>query len=351
MRKPRLSPLGSMITTVSLAIGVGAVAIVYLWAVAIAGHRGAAGSVVVGGLLGILLALAIGVYFARLIAIRIRRIEDAARKVADGDFTTRIPIDNSGQLGQLARTFNEMQRRLAELDNARKQFIANASHELRTPVFSLGGFVELLDEEDPTPEERAEFVRTMRDQIERLTKLTADLLNLSQLDAGGVVLQSEPVDLGEIAREIAREIGPRADRRDSRLELRTPEHPVCGLADPDRVRQITRILLDNALTHPPPGTEVTVTAYTADNRAHLTVADNGPGIPQRAQGHVFERFYTADSAGGSGLGLAIAQELAQRMQGHVAISSSRRFTAFTLELPPAPPEETREQAGAAQTTA
>ena len=81
-----------------------------------------------------------------------------------------------------------MQRRLAELDSARKQFIANASHELRTPIFSLGGFVELLEEEDPSPEERAEFVRTMRQQIERLTKLTADLLNLSQLDAGGIVM-------------------------------------------------------------------------------------------------------------------------------------------------------------------
>ncbi len=91
-----------------------------------------------------------------------RLIEDAARKVADGDFATRIPVDSSGQLGQLARTFNEMQRRLAELDSARKQFIANASHELRTPIFSLGGFVELLDEEDPSPEEREEFVRTMR---------------------------------------------------------------------------------------------------------------------------------------------------------------------------------------------
>ena len=82
-----------------------------------------------------------------------------------------------------------MQRRLAELDSARKQFIANASHELRTPIFSLGGFVELLEEEDPSPEERAEFVHTMREQIERLTKLTADLLDLSQLDAGAVAMQ------------------------------------------------------------------------------------------------------------------------------------------------------------------
>ena len=137
-----------------------------------------------------LLALGIGFYFAQLVGIRVKRIERAARKVADGDFATSIPVDSSGQLGQLARTFNEMQRRLAELDSARKQFIANASHELRTPIFSLGGFIELLEDEEPSPEERAEFVRTMRQQIDRLTKLTADLLDLSQLDAGGTVMKA-----------------------------------------------------------------------------------------------------------------------------------------------------------------
>ena len=106
-------------------------------------------------------------------------------------------------------------------------------------------------------------------------------------------------------------------------------------ADPDRVRQIIRILLDNALTHTPEGTKVTVTTYSENRRAELTVSDEGPGIPQRVQGRVFERFYTADSAGGSGLGLAIASELAQRMEGRITITSNKRFTAFTLDLPPA----------------
>ena len=102
------------------------------------------------------------------------------------------------------------------------------------------------------------------------------------------------------------------------------------------MRQVIRILLDNALTHTPEGTKVTVTTYSANGRAELTVSDEGPGIPQRVQKRIFERFYTADSAGGSGLGLAIASELAQRMEGEITISSSRRFTAFTLDLPPGP---------------
>ena len=353
MRRIRLTPLGSMITTVSLSISIGTAVLIYAYVSLASGDGGAKDDVVVAGLIGLIPALAIGLYFAQMVTVRIRRIEDAARKVADGDFGVRIPVDSTGQLGQLARTFNEMQRRLAELDTARKQFIANASHELRTPIFSLGGFIELLEEDEPSPEERDEFIRTMRQQVERLTKLTADLLNLSQLDAGGIVMEIRDLDLCSLSREVAREFGPRADLRGSRLEVRVPDRPVFASADPERVRQILRILLDNALTHTPEGTSVTVTTYSVNRRAELTVSDDGSGIPQRLQGRLFERFYTATASGGSGLGLAIARELAQRMDGRIAIASSKRFTAFTLDLPPAtaPPALQRSGAGAPRVSA
>lgn len=339
MGKLRLTTLGSRITVTAVGICLGTVAVIYLYTVTIAGGASGLSSVklqiVVGGLIATAIATLLGVYYAQRAVGNVRRLQEAANKVAEGNFETTIPVASVGQLAPLARTFNEMQRRLAELDSARKQFIANASHELRTPIFSLGGFVELLDEENPSPEERAEFVRTMRQQIERLTKLTADLLDLSQLDAGAMVMQARSVDLGGLAREVTKEFSARAELRGSRLELRTPEQSVIARGDPDRVRQIIRILLDNALTHTPEGTNVTVTTYSANRRAELTVSDEGEGIPQRVQNRIFERFYTADSAGGSGLGLAIASELAQRMRGRITISSSRRFTAFTLDLPPA----------------
>jgi signal transduction histidine kinase len=340
MRWFRLTTLGNRITMIAATIAVGTAILIYIYTVAVGGAASGLGAVkeqiAVGGLIALVVSVAVGLYYARLASRNISNLQAAAHKVAAGNFETPIPISSAGQLGELARTFNEMQRRLAELDSARKQFIANASHELRTPIFSLGGFVELLEEEDPSPEERAEFVRTMREQIERLTKLTRDLLDLSQLDAGAVAIQSRNLDLGSLAREVAREFGPRADGHGSRLELRTPDRPVAARADPERVRQVIRILLDNALTHTPEGTKITVTTYSANRRAELTVSDDGPGIPPRVQSRIFERFYTADSAGGSGLGLAIARELAQRMQGRVAIASSKRFTAFTLDLPPAP---------------
>jgi signal transduction histidine kinase len=292
--------------------------------------------ILIAGAIALVLALIAGYYAARALSRRLGRLEDAARKVADGDFATPIPVDSSDELGQLARTFNDMQRRLADLDSARKQFIANASHELRTPIFSLGGFVELLEDEDPDPVARAEFVQTMREQIERLTKLTTDLLDLSRLDAGELEVRARTVDLGMLATEAAREFGPVADRRGSRLQVRTPQESAYAFADPDRTLQIIRILLDNALTHTPEGTKVTVTTYNENSRAVLTVSDEGPGVPKRVQERMFERFYTGDSVGGSGLGLAIARELAQRMGGRIAVTSSKGFTAFSLDLPPAP---------------
>jgi signal transduction histidine kinase len=334
MRNLRAALRGRM-TRVALVIAFGTTAIIYVWVVTIEGHTEVRHDIVVAGVIALLAAFVIGYFNAQQVARRLNRIEAAARKIADGDFGSRIPVDSTGQLGRLARTFNEMQRRLAELDGARKQFIANASHELRTPIFSLGGFVELLEDEDPSPEERDEFVHTMREQIERLTKLTADLLDLSQLDAGAMIVQDDSVDLGALARDVAREFGPRADTHGSRLELRRPSRQVIARADPERVRQITRILLDNALTHTPEGTKVTVTANSVNRRVELTVSDEGPGIPKRVQSRIFERFYTAETGGGSGLGLAIARELAQRMHGRISITSNKRFTAFTLDLPPA----------------
>jgi two-component system, OmpR family, sensor kinase len=297
--------------------------------------------IVIAGMIALALSLLAGFWAARAISRRLSRLDRAAQRVARGDFVP-IPVDSSDELGQLARTFNDMQRRLAELDHARKQFIANASHELRTPIFSLGGFVELLDEEDPDPESRAEFVRTMREQVVRLTKLTTDLLDLSKLDAGALEISAGSVNLGELATEIAREFGPAADLHGSRLEVRTPDRRPLAEADPDRVRQIIRILLDNALGHTPEGVKVTVTTTQDHGRAELIVSDEGgPGIGPRAQAQIFERFYTGDSAGGSGLGLSIARELAERMNGRLGVVSSKGFTAFILDLPLARPAPSR----------
>lgn len=279
---------------------------------------------------------------------RLQQLAEAAQNAAGGDFATQVPVGTPSELGDVARAFNEMQQRLYDLERARRQFIANASHELRTPIFSLGGFVELLEEEDLDPATRAEFISSMRAQIERLTKLTADLLDLSKLDAGAIHFRPRPIELGRLADEVAREFGPRADAHGSRLEVRTPDRPVTAMADPDRSRQIIRILVDNALKHTPYGTKVTITCAAHEARVTLTVFDEGPGIRKHVQARMFDRFYTAAESGGSGLGLSIARSLAVRMNGQLSAKVRRGSTAFTLDLPRA--ETAREPTDAVSAT-
>jgi len=271
-------------------------------------------------------------------ARRLRRLERAAERVAQGDFSVPIPVGTRDEVGQLALTLDEMQRRLRRLDSARREFIANASHELRTPIASLGGFVELLDEDpEPDPESRREFVRTMRGQIERLTKLATDLLDLSRLDAGALSLRSEPIDALELAADIAAEFSAAADRHRTELRVVSPDgHEPLIQADRGRATQIMRILIDNALKHTPEGTEITITSSCTPTSCCLSVSDDGPGIDPRCRDKVFDRFFTADAVSGSGLGLAIARELARLMGGDLELETRhRRHTTFTLTLPSA----------------
>jgi len=277
------------------------------------------------------LALIGGYWVAQALARRVRRLEDGAEQVAAGNFIEPLPVDSDDELGQLTRTFNEMQHQLRRVDVARKDFVATASHELRTPIFSLGGFVELLRDEELDDETRREFLDTMSEQVERLQKLAVNLLDLSSLDAGSMRLEREPVDLSEVARAVTSEFRPVLAPERPPVELRLPEPGVQASCDRERVAQIIRILLDNALTHTPEGTQVTVTSYRSNGVARLTVADEGPGLPEGTE--VFERFTTGDATRGAGLGLAIARELAGRMDGHIRSESRAVGTAFTLQLP------------------
>ncbi len=287
----------------------------------------------IAGAIALLIAL-IGSYaVAWALARRVRRLEAAAKQVAAGNFIEPLPEDSEDELGQLTRTFNEMQVQLARVDSARREFIANASHELRTPIFSLGGFVELLQDEELDEDTRNEFLWLMREQVERLQKLAVSLLDLSRIDAGSLELNPEDVDLSELAREVAGEFTPAVSSHNTRLQLNLPESDVEAICDRERVAQIMRILLDNALRHTPEGTRVTVSADRSNGTAQVTVADTGPGVT--GADRVFERFFTGDAARGSGLGLAIARELADRMSGNIELRSQPGRTAFTLALPAA----------------
>ena len=285
------------------------------------------------------LALVLGLTAAGMLAHRLRRLEAAADRIAGGHFDAPIVDRGEDEIGQLASSFDRMRVQLAQLDTARKEFVANASHELRTPLFSLGGFLELLADEDLDDDTRREFLATMQGQVERLTRLSTDLLDLSRVDAGQLRVAAEPVDLGAVARRLGDEFEHVASSSGHVLETHA-DGEVWALADPERVAQIGRALLMNALVHTPEGTHVVVRALQTGDRAELTVADEGPGIPDSQRGAVFERFYRVEGgkASGSGLGLAIARELARLMSGTVRLESGPGRTVVTLEVPAGEPD-------------
>jgi signal transduction histidine kinase len=292
----------------------------------------------ISGLVALAAALLLGYAGARLFARRIRRLEQAAERIANGKFDEPIVDTSPDELGQLARAFERMRQRLAGLEYARREFIANASHELRTPLFSLGGHLELLVEEDLDDATRREFLGRMREQVDRLTKLAGELLDLSRLDAGRLRVDRDPVDLAQVTELLLEEFDSLAQGTGHELSRDGVDGNPTGLGDQQRILQVGRALVENALRHTPAGTHVLVSASRNGDRVALRVEDDGPGISETAAVQVFERFYRGDTGGrasGSGLGLAIARELAVAMQGEIELSSEPGRTVFTFWLPAA----------------
>jgi signal transduction histidine kinase len=304
-----------------------------LGSVALVEHR-----LVISALLALVAAFLLGYGGARLFARRIRRLEQAAERIASGRFDEPIVDTSPDELGQLARAFERMRQRLAGLEHARREFIANASHELRTPLFSLGGHLELLVEEDLDDATRREFLGRMREQVDRLTKLASELLDLSRLDAGRLRVDRDPVDLAQVTELLLEEFVSYAQGTGHELSRDGVDGSATGLGDQQRILQVGRALVENALRHTPAGTQVLVSASRNGDRVALSVEDDGPGISETASVQVFERFYRGDTGGrasGSGLGLAIARELAVAMQGEIELSSEPGRTVFTFWLPAA----------------
>jgi signal transduction histidine kinase len=285
--------------------------------------------VVWAGLIALAVSLLVGFAVALAFGRRVRRLERAAERIASGDFGEPVIDRGRDELGHLAGAFDRMRLQLAQLDDARRSFIAHASHELRTPIFSLGGFLELLRDEQLDDATRDEFLATMSEQVERLAKLAGDLLDLSRIDAGQLRPADEPVELGTLAGVLRDEFSVLARRYEHELELDIEEAGVAR-GDGERVLQIGRALVNNALLHTPARTRVRIVARGPS----LAVEDEGPGISEPDRERVFARFTRLDGgrASGTGLGLAIARELAELMGGRLVLESRPGRTVFRLDL-------------------
>ena len=230
----------------------------------------------------------------------------------------------------------------ARLDAARRDFIATASHELKTPLFSLSGFMELIDEGELDPGTEKEFLSLMRQQVDRLTDLSLSLLDLSQVDSGAVRLEAGDIDMTAVTRAVIAEFRPGAETRDVGIEVDAPE-ALAAACDERRVSQVLRALLDNAVKFSPQGGTVAVGLAVetgegnGDDEIVITIADQGPGIPHNELERVFERFFRGNGGAhksGTGLGLSIARDMVELMGGTLTVRSTRGSGAtFTVRMP------------------
>lgn len=332
--------------------------------------KGKLGIIIVGTVLGSILVLAIGRWlgfplFPRLVSTAVigllvaqflargmisplREMADAATAMSRGDYTRRVRDHSRDEVGDLARAFNGMAADLAEVDRQRRDLVANVSHELRTPISALQVLLEnLVDGVEPTDPKALE---TALAQTERLGRLVEQLLDLSRLESGGVPMRREPFALAPVLDQATRE-----------CQLADTGAVVSWTADPEdlqitgdaeRVHQVVKNLLDNAVRHSPAGGHVTVRATAAAgpvtpgapsgvraSHVVIEVVDEGPGIPPDEAERVFERFYRADrarsgSGGGSGLGLAISRWIVDAHHGTIrATQAEPHGCRMVVELP------------------
>jgi signal transduction histidine kinase len=313
------------------------------------------GLIAIIGLAALGVAVIVSATLARRFTTPLRRLTEASRDLAEGDLARRVPADALGsgsvELTELALQFNAMAERLqGSVDTIRRdrdrsrEFLADVSHELRTPIAALRTFNELLVEgagSDPTT--RSEFLEASRAQLERLDWLAQNLLELSKLDSGLVLLDLRPDDVRSAVEQAIEQATPAARRRGVELSVDLPKEPIRVRHDPVRIGQVVTNLVGNALKFTPRGGTVKVSVRgTREGGARIEVADTGVGIDPAELPRIFERFFRGSRASeargsGSGLGLAIVRSIVEMHGGTVDVESRLgEGSTFTVTLPQQP---------------
>ena len=294
----------------------------------------------------LLLAIAVGTvtliafagWFVRETRSRLSGLEGASLQIAGGDLSARAPIDGNDEITAVSIAFNEMAEQLEAVRARERAFLMSVGHDLRTPLTTIRGYAEALDEGAVDPDDLARVATVLHAQTDRLSRLVEDVTLLARLEAREFSLRPEPVDLAAHIKEIVESYRERADAAYVRLGF-TASPLGSVTVDPDRIGQICTNLLDNALRYTPDGGTVRVRLEAEHQSVRLSVADSGPGIDPEDLPRVFDRLYVADRyrplrPEGSGLGLAIVKELVDAMDGTAIVDSELGLgTTVTVVLP------------------
>lgn len=287
----------------------------------------------------LVLAAVIISVISRRISRPIEHMQKAAAVLAQGRFTEDLTPVGRDEIARLTETFNYMKNRLKQIEEMRKDLIANVSHELRTPLTSIRGFLQGILDGVIEPEGQEKYLKRAYEETGRLNRLVNDLLQLARLQAGSVKLHRESVPVEELIAEIMEENRWLAGQKNISLHAEVPGGGFTVFADRDKLKQIMLNLLSNALKYSPEGGKVWISAWPEERKAVFQVRDNGPGIPEDERQYIFQKFYRVEKSRsqqvpGTGLGLSIAKELAELHGGTITVRSAPgRGTEVILTLP------------------
>ncbi|MEO0877293.1 MAG: HAMP domain-containing sensor histidine kinase, partial [Bacteroidota bacterium] len=289
-------------------------------------------------------ALLIGLFAFWQLTKNLRGVVKVVKRFQEGDYEARISKQEQGNLAILGDTFNEMAEKVTEsieqlksVDRLRQELIANVSHDLRTPLAIMQGYVETLQmkENELTPEQRNKYLQTVMNSSERLSHLIAQLFEYSKLEADQIVPEKEPFLLQELCQDIVFKYQVLAKEKAISLDWQAPRDLPMVFADIGLVERVLQNLLDNALKHTPPHGKVSLILDNADAGVQVRVADSGPGIPEEQQAHIFERYRQLENKKqGSGLGLAIVKKILEIHQSTIQVRNREQAGAeFFFQLP------------------
>jgi signal transduction histidine kinase len=291
---------------------------------------------ILSGLLAAAVAMVLTFFLSRRVVAPVESLAKVAQSVAQRDFSVRAEVKSRDEVGELSRIFNSMIEELSSTEELRRNLVADLAHELRTPVTNIQGYIEGIADGVMTPDTTT--LAPMHDEVILLARLIDDLQDLALAESGHLPFLWQSCELGGIAQRALAAVQQRAQARQITLRVDVPaELPL--QADPERISQVLRNLLVNAVEYTPPGGQVSLLAWEHGPVIQLAVRDTGPGIPERDLPYIFERFYRVDKSrsratGGVGLGFTIARRLVEAHGGNIeARSEPGQGTEFMVRLP------------------
>ncbi len=303
--------------------------------------------VLLGAIVAVVIALTVAYFLSRSITFPISQMQEAAERIAKGDFSGKVAIKSKDELGELAKSLNimaaELQQKienLKQMDRVRTDFVANVSHELKTPLTLIKGYIETLqDRAINDPEKAGKFISIIKEHTNRLENIIEDLLSLSELELSKGCLNKTEIDLRKLIDEVVLSFGYALDTKRHTLSIDQQGDDFRIKADRDKIEQVIVNLIDNAVKYTIEAGQINISLVEQQNEITFTVRDNGIGIPGEDIERVFERFYRVDKArsrelGGTGLGLGIAKHIVMAHNGQISIKSEiHKGTKVLVRLP------------------